>query len=147
MHSTRASRARSSTASAPVKLRSVDADVKGMSEIGAATAETTAPEQLDEQLDERDGAGAGAALPQGDGTGPDPPRRSGRSTRMMGEVVVDLGFADRQTVDDAVETARSQGRPTGLVLVEQGVLRHDQLAPLVAERFGPDSVDLTVFDL
>ena len=134
--------------SAPVKLRSFDADVKDMSEIGAATAETTVSDQLDDKLGEPGGAGADAgAPPQGDGTGLYPPRRSGRSTRMIGEVVVDLGFADRQTVDDAVETARSQGRPTGLVLVEQGVLRHDQLARVVAERFGLDYVDLTVFDL
>jgi type IV pilus assembly protein PilB len=133
---------------APVKLRSFDADVKGMSEIGAATAETTVPDQLDDKLGEPSDAGADAGAPvQGDGTGLYPPRRSGRSTRMIGEVVVDLGFADRQTVDDAVETARSQGRPTGLVLVEQGVLRHDQLARVVAERFGLDYVDLTVFDL
>ena len=134
-----------------------------MSEIGAATAETTADDQLDEALggggaDGADGgasvdggAGASASVeqgpPAGDGTGLYPPRRSGRSTRMIGEVVVDLGFADRQTVDDAVETARSQGRPTGLVLVEQGVLRHDQLARVVAERFGLDYVDLAVFDL
>ena len=40
-----------------------------------------------------------------------------------------------------------QGRPTGLVLVEQGVLRHDQLARVVAERFGLDFVDLAVYDL
>jgi type IV pilus assembly protein PilB len=146
-----------------VKLRSFDADVERMSEIGAATAETTADDQLDETLGGPSDAGAAngasgasgaepdagaeAQAPAGDGTGLYPPRRSGRSTRMIGEVVVDLGFADRQTVDDAVETARSQGRPTGLVLVEQGVLRHDQLARVVAERFGLDYVDLSVFDL
>jgi type IV pilus assembly protein PilB len=120
-----------------------------MSEIGTATAETRAPEELDEPaegiVDARNEGEAGP--PEGDGTGLYPPRRSGRSTRMIGEVVVDLGFADRATVDEAVETARSQGRPTGLVLVEQGVLRHDQLARVVAERFGLDYVDLTVFDL
>ena len=76
-----------------------------------------------------------------------PPRHPGRSTRMIGEVVVDLGFADRETVEEAVAAARAQGRPTGLVLVEQGVLRHDQLARVVAERFGLDYVDLSVYDL
>jgi type IV pilus assembly protein PilB len=76
-----------------------------------------------------------------------PPKNAGRSTRMIGEVVVDLGFADRETVDDAVDAAREQGRPTGIVLVERGVLRHDQLARVVAERFGLDFVDLSVFDL
>jgi type IV pilus assembly protein PilB len=75
------------------------------------------------------------------------PRRSGRSTRMIGEVIVDLGFADLTTVENAVEVARAQGRPTGMVLVEQGILRHDQLARVVAERFGLPFVDLSVYDL
>jgi type IV pilus assembly protein PilB len=66
---------------------------------------------------------------------------------MIGEVAVDLGFADRETVEEAVAAARAQGRPTGLVLVERGVLRHDQLARVVAERFGLDFVDLAMYDL
>ncbi len=76
-----------------------------------------------------------------------PPRHPGRSTRMIGEVVVDLGLSDRETVEEAVAAARDQGRPTGLVLVERGILRHDQLARVVAERFGLDFVDLSVYDL
>jgi type IV pilus assembly protein PilB len=76
-----------------------------------------------------------------------PPQRTGRSTRMIGEVVVDLGFAESDAVEEAVTLARSQGRPTGLVLVEQGVLRHDQLARVVAERFGLDYIDLAVYDV
>jgi type IV pilus assembly protein PilB len=74
-------------------------------------------------------------------------RSSGRSSRMIGEVIVDLGFADRGTVEEAVRIAREQGRPTGEVLVGQGVLRPDQLARVVAERFGLDYVDLSVYDL
>jgi type IV pilus assembly protein PilB len=66
---------------------------------------------------------------------------------MIGEVIVDLGYADRETVEEAVSSAREQGRPTGQVLVEQGVLRHDQLARAVAERFGLDYIDLSVYDL
>src|ERR1700726_4209690 len=76
-----------------------------------------------------------------------PPRNPGRSSRMIGEVAVDLGFADRLTVEEAVAAASAQGRPTGLMLVERGVLRHDQLARVVAERFGLDYVDLSVYDL
>jgi type IV pilus assembly protein PilB len=66
---------------------------------------------------------------------------------MIGEVVVDLGLADRETVEEAVSAARDQGRPTGMVMVERGILRHDQLARVVAERFGLDFVDLSVFDV
>jgi type IV pilus assembly protein PilB len=76
-----------------------------------------------------------------------PPKHPGRSSRMIGEVAVDLGFADLATVEEAVDAARAQGRPTGLVLVERGILRHDQLARVVAERFGLDFVDLSVYDL
>ena len=76
-----------------------------------------------------------------------PPRTSGRSQRMIGEVVVDLGLADLETVEAGVAAARDQGRPTGVVLVERGILRHDQLARVVAERFGLDFVDLSVYDL
>jgi type IV pilus assembly protein PilB len=80
-------------------------------------------------------------------TGLYPPRHSGRSSRMIGEVVVDLGLADRETVEDAVQAARADGRPTGVVLVERGILRHDQLARVVAERFGLDFVDLHAYEL
>src|SRR5437879_178626 len=80
-------------------------------------------------------------------TGLYPAKNAGRSTRMIGEVVVDLGFADREVVEEAVRSARDQGRPTGIVLVERGVLRHDQLARVVAERFGLDFVDLSVYEL
>jgi type IV pilus assembly protein PilB len=76
-----------------------------------------------------------------------PPHRAGRSTRLIGQVVVDLGLADAETVDAAVKAARAQGRPTGQVLVELGVLGQEQLARVVAERFGLDYVDLSVFDL
>jgi type IV pilus assembly protein PilB len=106
-----------------------------MSDIGAPTAESAAADSADQPASEHAGSGLY------------PPHRTGRSTRMIGEVVVDLGFADRETVDQAVEVARAEGRPTGLVLVEQGVLRHDQLARVVAERFGLDYVDLAVYDL
>ncbi|HST56630.1 MAG TPA: ATPase, T2SS/T4P/T4SS family [Solirubrobacteraceae bacterium] len=75
------------------------------------------------------------------------PLRPGRSSRLIGDVVVDLGFADREAVEAAVKSARDQGRPTGQVLVDQGVLHHDQLAQVVAERFGLDYVDLSVYEL
>ncbi len=109
-----------------------------MSETVTPTAESATPDLVEEQ---------NSSEQPDPGTGLYAPHRAGRSTRMIGEVVVDLGFADRETVDDAVEQARLQGRPTGLVLVEQGVLRHDQLARVVAERFGLDYVDLAVYDL
>jgi type IV pilus assembly protein PilB len=100
------------------------------------TPTATSPPEISQEI---------AAEPPSDGLFP--PLRSGRSARMIGEVIVDLGYADRDTVEQAVAAARAQGRPTGQVLVELGVLRHDQLARAVAERFGLDYVDLAVYDL
>jgi type IV pilus assembly protein PilB len=71
----------------------------------------------------------------------------GRPGRLIGDVVVDLGFATREKVEEAVEIARAQSKPTGQILVEQGILRHDQLARVVAERFGLEYIDLSVYEL
>jgi type IV pilus assembly protein PilB len=71
----------------------------------------------------------------------------GRPGRLIGDVVVDLGFATRERVEEAVEIARAQRKPTGQILVEQGILRHDQLARVLAERYGLDYIDLSVYEL
>jgi type IV pilus assembly protein PilB len=76
-----------------------------------------------------------------------PPTRRGRSQRLIGDVIVDLGFARREAVEQAVAVAREQGRTTGQILIESGVLRHDQLARALAERFGVDFIDLSVFEI
>jgi type IV pilus assembly protein PilB len=93
--------------------------------------------------------------------GPTPPTHSGpiqsqvlkqavaesKPGRLIGDVVVDLGFATREKVEEAVEIARAQRKPTGQILVEQGILRHDQLARVVADRYGLDYIDLSVYEL
>jgi type IV pilus assembly protein PilB len=66
---------------------------------------------------------------------------------MIGDVIVDLGYARRETVDQAVQLGRKRGIPTGRMMLELGVLRHDQLAKALAERFGVDYVDLSVFEI
>jgi type IV pilus assembly protein PilB len=76
-----------------------------------------------------------------------PPSQRGRSERLIGDVIVDLGFARRETVERAVKLAREQGVPTGRMLMEMGALRHDQLARALSERFGVDFVDLSVFEI
>ncbi len=76
-----------------------------------------------------------------------PPSQRGRSERLIGDVIVDLGFAKRQTVEQAVKLARQQGLPTGRMMVEMGALRHDQLARALAERFGVDYVDLSTYEI
>src|SRR5438105_15280120 len=100
-----------------------------MSSIPAAAAEPPASTELD--------------LPRG----LIPPTRRGRSQRLIGDIIVDLGFTRRENVDEAVATSRETGRTTGQVLLELGYVRQDQLARALAERFGLDYVDLSVFDV
>jgi type IV pilus assembly protein PilB len=76
-----------------------------------------------------------------------PPTQRGRSRRLIGDLVVDLGFARRETVERAVATAREQGLTTGQVLLEAGEVRQDQLARALAERFGVDFVDLSLYEI
>jgi len=73
------------------------------------------------------------------------PTSRGRSPRFIGDIVVDLGYASRESVEAAIAESRSNGRRTGEVLVERGVLTPDQLARVVAERFGVDQLDLGIF--
>jgi type IV pilus assembly protein PilB len=70
-----------------------------------------------------------------------PTRRSGEQRR-IGDVIVDLGFANRESVERAVEQARTQGTTTGQALLLSDVVTRDQLARAVAERYGVDFVDL-----
>jgi type IV pilus assembly protein PilB len=75
------------------------------------------------------------------------PSQRGRSERLIGDVIVDMGFARRDVVERAVKLAREQGIPTGRMLMEMGELRHDQLARALSERFGVDYVDLSTFEI
>jgi type IV pilus assembly protein PilB len=81
-----------------------------------------------------------AALP-----GLTPPSQRGRSTAQIGDIVVSFGYAGRESVELAIADARATGRRTGEVLVDRGVLTPDQLARVIAERFGVDHVDLNAF--
>ena len=68
--------------------------------------------------------------------------RRARPGRLLGDVIVELGFCDRHTVEEAVREARASGRPMGQLLLEQHRLRAHQLAIAIAERFGLKFVDL-----
>src|SRR4051812_44718710 len=74
-----------------------------------------------------------------------PPIARGRSNRRIGEMVVELGLATEEAVERAIDLARETGRMTGKVLIEQGILTPQQLARVLAERFGIERADLSEF--
>jgi type IV pilus assembly protein PilB len=69
-----------------------------------------------------------------------------RPGRLLGDVIVELGFCDRETVEEAVKEARASGRPMGQLLLEQHRLRDHQLGIAIAERFGLKFVDLATVE-
>ncbi len=79
------------------------------------------------------------------GNGVTTPSRRGGSGRVLTDVIVDLGFVDREAMDDAVEMAHSAGSAAERVLVSTGAITESDLARAVAERFGLDHLDLQVY--
>jgi type IV pilus assembly protein PilB len=73
------------------------------------------------------------------------PRRRGGSGRFLTDVLVELGFTDRERAQKAIEDARSAGTPPERVLLEQRAITSEQLAHAIAERYGLDHLDLGVF--
>jgi type IV pilus assembly protein PilB len=76
-----------------------------------------------------------------------PPTERSGVKRRIGEVIVQLGFAEREVVEKVVELGRRDGMPLGQALIEAGVVNSSQLAQALAERNGLDYVDLNVFDV
>jgi type IV pilus assembly protein PilB len=88
-------------------------------------------------------SGHAASVPRGDHAH----ARGASQGRLIGEIVVDLGYATREQVEHAVQIARTEGKLTGQVLIEQGILRPDQLARVMAERYDYDYVDLSTYEV
>jgi type IV pilus assembly protein PilB len=75
------------------------------------------------------------------------PAVAGRPGKLIGEIIVELGFATAEQVENAVVTARATGKATGNVLVSDGTITTNQLAESVARRFGMDHVDLSEYQV
>jgi type IV pilus assembly protein PilB len=78
---------------------------------------------------------------------PDLPAVPTRAGKLIGQIIVESGFATEEQVEHAVAVARESGRPTGNVLVSEGTITTDQLAQAVATRFGMDHVDLSEYSV
>jgi type IV pilus assembly protein PilB len=76
-----------------------------------------------------------------------PPLTRNRSSGFVTDVLVQLGSVPEERVRQAVEEARTAGKPPERLLLEQGALTSDQLSRAVAERYGLDHVDLTAYQV
>jgi type IV pilus assembly protein PilB len=76
-----------------------------------------------------------------------PPTKRTGVKRRIGDVIVQLGFAERELVERVVENGRRDGVPLGQALIDAGVVNASQLAQALAERNSLDYVDLNVFDV
>jgi type IV pilus assembly protein PilB len=74
-----------------------------------------------------------------------PPMHRGHSGMFTTDVIVELGYATRERVDEAINEARSAGRAPEALLRELNVIDSDQLSRAIAERYGLDHVDLSVY--
>jgi len=102
--------------------------VPGPGEGSASAAEAAQPEQ-----------------PQDDHSGLIPPSRRGHSGAFVTDAIVDLGYATRDLVEQAIAQSRTAGRSPEAILLEQKAIDSEQLSRATAERYGLDYVDLTVF--
>jgi type IV pilus assembly protein PilB len=76
-----------------------------------------------------------------------PPVARGRSSGFVTDVLVDLGYVSDDVARQAIEGARTAGRPPERLLVEQGAINADQLSRAVAERYGLDHIDLSAYQI
>jgi type IV pilus assembly protein PilB len=94
------------------------------------------------------GSTAPALEPEAGGTpGLTPPIARGRSTGFVTDVLVDLGYVGEDRARQAIEEARTAARPPEELLLSQGAITPDQLSRAVAERYGLDHVDLSIYQV
>jgi type IV pilus assembly protein PilB len=74
-----------------------------------------------------------------------PPMHRGHSGRFISDVIVELGYASRERVEEAINEARLAGRSPETLLAEHKVIDSDQFARAVAERYGLDHIDLAAY--
>ncbi|HET6547713.1 MAG TPA: ATPase, T2SS/T4P/T4SS family, partial [Solirubrobacter sp.] len=79
------------------------------------------------------------------GNGITTPSRRGGSGRVLTDVIVDLGYVDRGTMDLAIERGTEHGSSPERLLIADRTLSDDQLSRAVAERFGLDHIDLGIY--
>jgi hypothetical protein len=80
-----------------------------------------------------------------DAEGVDSPSQPGGLGGFLSDVIVELGFADRDLVEETVNEGRQVGKAAIALLLDRGELTSEQLARAIAERNGLPFVDLSRF--
>jgi type IV pilus assembly protein PilB len=93
------------------------------------------------------GALATEGVEIGGTTGITPASGVGHSARFVTDVLVQLGYVPQERIDAAVSEGRNSGKSPEQVLLEQNVIDPGQLSRAIAERYGLDHVDLSVFNV
>jgi type IV pilus assembly protein PilB len=102
-----------------------------------------------------DGSGASAAhaaAPGAEGeVGGTPglisPMSRGHTGGFITDAIVELGYATREQVEQAIAASRTAGRRPEEILLDQRVIDSEQLSRATAERYGLDYVDLGLFNV
>jgi type IV pilus assembly protein PilB len=102
-----------------------------------------------------DGSGASAAhaaAPGAEGeAGGTPglisPMSRGHTGGFITDAIVELGYATREQVEQAIAASRTAGRRPEEILLDQRVIDSEQLSRATAERYGLDYVDLSLFNV
>src|SRR5436190_11809800 len=75
------------------------------------------------------------------------PVRRGHSGMFITDVIVELGYATRERVDEVINEARTAGKSPETLLRDYHVLDGDQLSRAVAERHGLDHIALNLYKI
>ncbi len=106
------------------------------------------PSHLRPVVDSGDSTAPALMGPEEDDTpGLTPPVNRGHSRGFTTDVLVELGYATLERVEAAIEAARTAGRAPEALLLEQGAINSDQLSRAIAERYGLDHLDLSVYSV
>ncbi|HVP03452.1 MAG TPA: ATPase, T2SS/T4P/T4SS family [Solirubrobacteraceae bacterium] len=73
------------------------------------------------------------------------PKSRGGGGRFLSDVIVEMGIAERDRVERAIEEARATGTTPEEALLNAGVVTQETLARALAEKHGLDYLDLNVF--
>jgi type IV pilus assembly protein PilB len=79
------------------------------------------------------------------GNGVTTPSRRGGSGRSLTDVLVDLDIVSRGEMDEAIERANGAGSSAERLLLSDRIITETQLARGIAERFGLDHLDLSIY--